>query len=63
MAGSSLLVGGLVSWTVIQALGGGILVANAAAMAAAAYANYAASDTLIFKRASAGVHVRRHVPR
>jgi putative flippase GtrA len=63
MAGGSLVVGGLVSWTVIQGLGGGILVANVAAVAAAACANYAASDRLIFTRASSGGCRQRHGPR
>jgi putative flippase GtrA len=49
MAGSSLLVGAIVSWVVIEALGGGLLVANGAAVAAGAVANYLASDRLIFR--------------
>jgi putative flippase GtrA len=50
MATTSLALGGAVSWVVFEWAGGGLVIANVAAVAAGAIANYYASDRLIFRK-------------
>jgi putative flippase GtrA len=49
MAGTSLLLGAVVTWLVIAGLGWSVLPANAVAVAVAAIANYLTSDRVIFR--------------
>jgi putative flippase GtrA len=50
MAGSSLVVGAVVTWLVVAGLGWSVLPANAAAVSVAALGNYLMSDRLVFPR-------------